>query len=122
MSIEIKAYREATAFAQSSSYEPPNGTLAIWADSTIGSSLHNKPCAIVVGYNLPTPIAWTAQVTIAHYATASEAGLLAIGEALRVAVARTTAEHFDRVLVFSCAYQILKSMDKGSPFGHVKDR
>jgi hypothetical protein len=72
------------AFAQSFSYQLSKGTLAIWIDSTTSSNLHNKPCAIAVGYHLPPISAWVVQVTVAHYATANEAGLLAISEVLRV--------------------------------------
>ncbi|KAG9194998.1 hypothetical protein G6011_00118 [Alternaria panax] len=65
---------------------------------------------------------WTAHVTIAHYATANEVGLLVMGEALRAAAARMITQTFDRVFIFSDALQILKFIREGSVFGFIKDR
>ncbi len=121
-SIRTKSKREATTFARTIYSQAPNRTLAIWIHSTVSADLRNEPCAIAVGYNMPSTSAWNTQVTIVHYTTRNEAGLLAIGEALRVAISPTITEHVDSVLIFSDARHILKNMRMGSPFGLVKDR
>ncbi|KAI4682860.1 hypothetical protein J4E81_009482 [Alternaria sp. BMP 2799] len=120
--IHIKSKAQATAFARTTSTQPPDRTLILWINSSVSGDLRNEPCAIAVGYNSPTTSAWTAQVTIAHYTNANEAILLSIGEALRTASTPTMTEHIDRVLVFSDVQRILKSMRMGHPFGLVRDR
>ncbi|KAI4679363.1 uncharacterized protein J4E84_008393 [Alternaria hordeiaustralica] len=121
-SIHIKSKAQATAFARTTSTQPPDRTLVLWINSTVSGDLRNEPCAVAIGYNSPTTSAWTAQVTVAHYTNANEAILLSIGEALRVAASPTITEHIDRVLVFSDVQRVLKSMRMGHPFGLVRDR
>lgn len=121
-SIQNKPKAQATAFARTMYSQPPDRTLTIWIDNAISVDLRNEPCAIAVGYNSPTFSVWTAQVTIAHYTNANEATLLSIGEALCVAASPTITEQIDRVLIFSNAQSVLKSMRMGHSFGLIRDR
>ncbi|KAH6868158.1 hypothetical protein BKA58DRAFT_440613 [Alternaria rosae] len=121
-SIQNEPKAQATAFARTMYSQPPDRTLAIWINSTIRADLRNQPCAIVVGYNSRTTSVWTGQATIAHYTNAKEATLSSIGEALRVAASPTITEQIDRVLIFSNAQSVLKSMKMGHSFGLIRDR
>ncbi|KAI4607074.1 hypothetical protein J4E85_010580 [Alternaria conjuncta] len=121
-SIHIKSKAQATAFARTTSTQPPDRTLVLWINSSVSGDLRNEPCAVAIGYNSPVTSAWTAQVTIAHYTNANEAILLSIGEALRIAATPSITEHIDRILVFSDVQRVLKSMRMGHPFGLVRDR